>query len=144
MRLSDRIAMAAESLLNPGETLEVATMCTFGNVSVVRKELATALLMAVATGGLLTVYTTPKMIHLVLTSRRLLVLDQDWAGNPRSAVTLELPRGDVRATPVKVGVFWLAYALTDKDGTAFARMSFALPNRSAGRHLAIALGAPVA
>ena len=119
-------------------------MCTFGKLSVTKTDLAAALLIAIATGGATTLYSTPKMVHLVLTNRRLLVLDQDWAGNPKSAVTMDVPRGDVRAASAKSGLLWLAYEITDQNGTAFGRMRFALPNRRAGRQIAVALGAPVA
>ena len=144
MKLDERIAKAAQPVLKAGEAIEACTMCTFGAVEMKKVELATAVLLAIATAGAMTIYAVPTMVHLVLTNRRLLVLGQDWAGNPKSAITMEVPRAEIRATPTKAGLTWLAYNITDKDGTAFALVRFAFPSRKAGRQIAVALGAPVA
>ena len=58
-RVSDQVASAAEPLMEPGEIVEVATVGSFGSVSVART-VVTAAAVSIATAGLFTAYVPPK------------------------------------------------------------------------------------
>ena len=56
-RVTDQVARAAEPVLEPGEIVEVATVGSFGSVSIARIAV-TAAAVSIATAGLFTAYVT--------------------------------------------------------------------------------------
>lgn len=137
------MARAAEGVLEPGEIVEVATIATFGGVSV-GKTMAVAAATAIATAGLLSVTVTPKRMPIVLTSKRLLVLGYKGVvvEQPDSKIVAQMARSDLRAKPAKRVALYHQVDLTDIEGKAVARMKFALFDGADARSVAQGLGLP--
>jgi len=142
-RVSDQVASAAEPLMEPGEIVEVATVGSFGSVSVART-VVTAAAVSIATAGLFTAYVTPKKVPIVLTTKRLLILGIKGLliEQADSKIVTQVPRSDLRAHPAKRPFLWTKVELTDTQGTPVARMQFPLPNRGDAVRIATALGQP--
>ena len=139
MALSDRVAKAATPLLEPGETIEVATVAAVGKVSL-KRQVATAAVTAVLTAGMVTAVTYAQKRPVVLTNRRLLFLDfNNLTGKPLEKLVGQVPREGLRAQRDRA-LLWLAYNLIDGSGAPVLRLSFPLPNRNAGRQIAESLG----
>ena len=139
MALRDRITKAATPLLEAGEVVEVATVAAVGQVSV-KRQVATAAITAVLTLGTVTAVTTAKKRPIALTNRRLLFLEaNDLTGRPQSKLVGALSRDGLRAQRQRA-LLWRKYDLIDNTGAPVVRLSFPLPNRKAGDHIATALG----
>ena len=144
-RVSDQVAQAAEPVLEPGEIVEVATVGSFGSVSIARMAV-TAAAVSVATAGLFTAYATPKKVPIVLTTKRLLILGIKGVLTEKadSKIVTQAPRSDLRAHPAKRPFLWTKVVLTDPQGTPVAQIQFPLPNRGDAVRIATALGEPPA
>lgn len=143
MALADRVAKAATPLLQPGETIEVATVAAVGRVPV-KQQIATAAVTAAVT-GLLTAGTATAVLYvnkrpIVLTNRRLLILDaNELTGRPRTKLLGSLSREGLRAQHQRA-LLWLTYNLIDNMGRPILRLRFPVPNRKPGRRIAESLG----
>src|SRR5437868_12293328 len=140
MSVEGDVIKAAAPVLEPDETIEVATVAAVGTVSMARK-VATAAVVAIATAGMATAHISAKKRPIVLTNRRLLFLDtQGIFEKPASKILWAAPRPELRAER-KSSLVWRAYELTDRNGTPLVRLSFPLPNRRAGDRIGEALAA---
>ena len=144
MSLRDRIVRAATPFLEEGETIEVATVAAIGKETVTRqaaRSAAVALAVAVVTAGTLTsVFTPGRKLPVVLTNRRLLLLDADQLfGFIKKKVLGAIAREGLSARQLH-SPLWRAYELVDNTGAGVLRLSFSLPNRKAGDQIADALG----
>ena len=141
-RVTDQVARAAEPVLEPGEFVEVATVGSFGSVSVARMAV-TAASVSIATAGLFTAYATPKKVPIVFTTRRLLILGTNGLlEKADSKIVTQVPRSELRAHPARRPFLWTKVDLTDPQGTPVARMQFPLPTRGDAARIATALGLP--
>ena len=139
MALQDRIKKAATPLLEPGEVIEVATVAAVGKVST-RRQIATVAVTAILSAGTVTAVTYSPKRPVVLTNRRLLFLDaNEITGRPLEKLVGVLNREGLRAQRQRA-LLWLKYDLIDSTGAPVVRLSFPLPNRSAGHQIAAALG----
>lgn len=137
--IQDRIKKAATPLLEPGESIEVATVAAVGKVSV-KRQIATAAITAILTAGTVTAVAYSKKRPTVLTNRRLLFLDaNEMTGRPKEKLVGEISRDGLRAQRQR-GLLWLKYDLIDSTGSAVVRLSFPVPARKAGNQIAQALG----
>jgi len=141
-RVTDQVARAAEPVLEPGEIVEVATVGSFGSVSIARMAV-TAAAVSIATAGLFTAYVTPKKVPIVLTTKRLLILGTNvLLEKADSKIVTQVPRSELRAHPARRPFLWTKVDLTDPQGTPVARMQFPLPTRGDAARIATALGLP--
>ena len=141
-RVTDQVARAAEPVLEPGEIVEVATVGSFGSVSIARMAV-TAAAVSIATAGLFTAYVTPKKVPIVLTTKRLLILGTNGLlEKADSKIVTQVPRSELRAHPARRPFLWTKVDLTDPQGTPVARMQFPLPTRGDAARIATALGLP--
>ena len=139
MALQDKIKKAATPLLEPGEVIEVATVAAVGKVSA-RRQIATVAVAAILSAGTVTVVAYSPKRPVVLTNRRLLFLDaNEITGRPLEKLVGTLNREGLRAQRQRA-LLWLKYDLIDGTGAPVVRLSFPLPNRSAGHQIATALG----
>lgn len=139
MSLQDRIKKAATPLLQPGESIEVATVAAVGKVSA-KRQIATAAITAIVTAGTVTAVAYAPKRPMVLTNRRLLFLDaNELTGRPQEKLVGELNREGLRAQRQRA-LLWLKYDLIDNSGAAVVRLSFPVPARKAGNQIAGALG----
>jgi hypothetical protein len=137
--LQDRIKKAATPLLQPGESIEVATVAAVGKVSA-KRQIATAAITAIVTAGTVTAVAYAPKRPMVLTNRRLLFLDaNELTGRPQEKLVGELNREGLRAQRQRA-LLWLKYDLIDNSGAAVVRLSFPVPARKAGNQIAGALG----
>lgn len=143
MALADRVARAATSLLQPGETIEVATVAAVGKVPL-KQQVATAAVTAAVTGlltgGVATAVFYVNKRPIVLTNRRLLILDaNDFTGRPLTKLVGAVSREGLRAQHQR-SLLWLTYNLIDNSGRPVLRLRFPVPNRKAGHRIAESLG----
>jgi hypothetical protein len=137
--LQDRIKKAASPLLEPGEVIEVATVAAVGKVSA-RRQIATVAVTAILSAGTVTAVAYSPKRPVVLTNQRLLFLDaNEITGRPLEKLVGALTREGLRAQRQR-GLLWLKYDLIDSTGAPVVRLSFPVPNRSAGHQIAAALG----
>ena len=139
MVLQDRIKQAATPLLEPGEVIETATVAAVGKVSA-RRQIATVAVTTILSAGTVTAVTYSPKRPVVLTNRRLLFLDaNEITGRPLEKLVGVLNREGLRAQRQQA-LLWLKYDLIDSSGAPVVRLSFPLPNRSAGHQIAAGLG----
>jgi len=92
---------------------------------------------------MLTAFTTPKKVPIVLTTKRLLILGTKGVFEQAdSKIVAEIPRADLRAKPPRRPFLWTKVDLTDPQGTPVARMQFPVPARGDAKLIAAALGQP--
>jgi hypothetical protein len=95
----DRVAAS----LQADEQIEMATYTNVGSVSV-KRVVATAAVVAVATAGMFTAIARPRKAYAVLTSHRLIFLDgQTVSGRPGKTL-FTLGRGGVSVASVRKGL----------------------------------------
>ena len=128
--------------MEPGEIVEIATVGSFGSVSIARMAV-TAAAVSIATAGLFTAYVTPKKVPIALTTKRLLILGTNGLlEKADSKIVTQVPRSELRAHPARRPFLWTKVDLTDPQGTPVARMQFPLPTRGDAARIATALGLP--
>jgi hypothetical protein len=140
---SERVAAAAEPLMQPGEIVEAATMAVVGKFNW-GKSVALGIATGIATLGMVSVMTTPKPEPVVLTTKRLLILGikTGIVDQPDSKLRAEIPRADLRARPAKRVALYHAVDLTDPEGKKVARMKFGFFDGASAHKFAQGLGEP--
>lgn len=91
-------------LLVPGEQVHIAAICNIGTISTTRR-VATAVAVGVVSGGTFLGTMTPRPMFMVLTDRRILIINsrrrggtgayeptQLWAHFPRATVSSSTPK----------------------------------------------------
>jgi hypothetical protein len=144
-RKSEQIALAAGPLMQPGEVVEATAMAVVGRWNV-GKSIGLAAVTAVATLGILSVYTVPKPQPIVLTTRRFLILGikQDFmVETPDSKIAAEIPRTELRARPARRVALYHAVDVTDTQGNKLTRMKFGFFDGGDAQKFATGLGAPL-
>jgi len=141
----EKVARAAEPLMEPGEVVEVAGMAVLGKFNV-GKSVALGIATGIATLGMVSVMTTPKPQPVVLTTKRMLVLGIKVGiiDQPDSKIVTEIPREQLRAKPARRVMLYQAVDLTDPQGTKVTRMKFSLFDGAAAKKFAQVLGEPPA
>jgi len=141
----EKVARAAEPLMEPGEVVEVAGMAVLGKFNV-GKSVALGIATGIATLGMVSVMTTPKPQPVVLTTKRMLVLGIKVGiiDQPDSKIVTEIPREQLRAKPARRVMLYQAVDLTDPQGTKVTRMKFSLFDGAAAKKFAEVLGEPPA
>ncbi len=126
MGKSEKVARAAEAVLEPGEVVEATGMAVLGKFNV-GKSVALGIATGIATLGMVSVMTTPVQQPVVLTTKRFLVLGikKGIVDSPDSKIVTEVPRSDLRARPAKRVALFIAVDLTDPQGNKLTRMKFA-------------------
>ncbi len=144
-RVSEAVTAAVAPHLSEGEQVELLSVAQLRQTSVT-KSMAAGLAVAALTAGVLTVYSSPKKQYVVLTSRRLLIMDANSAtGRPTGQIVLDLPRDalavtDVRTRRVVLVVPMLSVELAVAGLDKGLRLVFPTVIRAEGRQLASALG----
>jgi hypothetical protein len=144
MGKKEEIAQAVQPLLQPGEVVDAAAMGVVGKWNV-GKSMALAAVTAVASLGILSVYTVPKPQPLVLTNRRFLILgikEDLMVDHVESKIKTEIPRSDLRAKPAKRVALYHAVDVTDAQGNKLTRLKFSFFNGGDAKNFAQGLGAP--
>jgi hypothetical protein len=132
----DRVA----SSLQADEQIEMATYTNVGSVSV-KRVVATAALVAVATAGMFTAIARPRKAYAVLTSHRLIFLDgQTVSGRPGKTL-FTLGRGAVSVASVRKGLVSLKVDLAIQGQEKGLRLTFPTVTRRSGEAMVAALRA---
>lgn len=123
--------------LRPGEHIECAAAGTLATPSV-KRQVATAVAVSVATLGTFSGYAVGKGAIYVVTDQRLLVFDTNANANKPIAKLLgETERRGLQVEPAG-GVISAKYDVSAPDGSAL-RITFAAMQRKAGKALIAAL-----
>src|SRR5437764_15450044 len=105
-----------------------------------RRQIATVAVTALPSAGTVTPVTYSPKRPIVLTNRRLLFLDaNEITGRPLEKLVGVLNREGLRAQRQRA-LLWLKYDVIDSTGAPIVRLSFPVPNRSAGHRIAASLG----
>src|SRR5437867_6291738 len=114
---SEKVARAAEAVLEPGEVVEATGMAVLGKFNA-GKSVALGIATGIATLGMVSVMTTPKPQPVVLTTKRMLVLGIKVGiiDQPDSKIVTEIPREQLRAKPARRVMLYQAVDLTDPQG----------------------------
>jgi hypothetical protein len=131
-------AQKAAPYLQPGEQIEMTVHAKLGSVSV-KRFVATAAVVAVATAGLLTAYVHPRNTYLLLTGERLMVFDGETAIGRPGKLLFTLPREAVSVVRVKNGVIQLKVDLAVQGQDKGLRLGFPPAARKDGRQVVAAL-----
>ncbi len=140
---SEKVARAAEAVLEPGEVVEATGMAVLGKFNV-GKSVALGIATGIATLGMVSVMTTPVQQPVVLTTKRFLVLGikKGIVDSPDSKIVTEVPRSELRAKPAKRVALFIAVDLTDPQGNKLTRMKFAFFDMANAQKFAQGLGEP--
>jgi|SRR5215467_3054032 len=134
---TDRCIKAVTPPIAPDEQVELVEVAQIGKVSV-KKQAAVAAVVGVVTAGHLIVAVKPRGYFLVLTDRRLVVID-----NMRGIVgkmAASLPRDKINGGPLRGHMLTLSMEVT-VDGAPY-RFSWGRMQGKMARRVAAALGAP--
>jgi hypothetical protein len=132
----------AASSLQADELIEMATYTNVGSVSV-KRVVATAAVVAVATAGIFTAFARPRKAYLVLTSHRLIFLDgQTVSGRPGKTL-FTLGRAGVSVTGVRRGLVSLKVDLAIQGQEKALRLTYPTVTRKSGEAMVAALQANV-
>ena len=133
-RLMDLVA----PVLRERERVEIMCTPNVGTVSV-RRQVTTAAVAAIATGGMLAVAVRPKTRYAVLTDQRLLFFDMAPSGRPAGPVVADLPRAALSSARFKSALKATFHISIDGEEKSL-KMEFPFPGRHDARQLADALG----
>ena len=140
---SEKVARAAEAVLEPGEVVEATGMAVLGKFNA-GKSVALGIATGIATLGMVGVMTTPVQQPVVLTTKRFLVLGikKGIVDSPDSKIVTEIPRSELRAKPAKRVALFIAVDLTDAQGNKLTRMKFGFLSMADAQRFAQGLGEP--
>jgi hypothetical protein len=126
-------------LLAPGEQVQVMASAGVGTVTV-KRQLATAVAVGVATGGLLAAVPVPKQMYVAVTDRRILFFE--GTGRPGRQL-MDLPRQYVRVSPPEKAGLGLAmrFQLEVAGSDQGVQVTFPHVAKADGRAFAAALAA---
>lgn len=105
---TSKLAVAAAPHLRQGEVVEIGAFTTVGSVSV-KRQFATAAVVGIATGGMITATVRPAKRFLAVTSERLLFFNGEAAFGRPGKLLFSLPRDAVEV--IKSGRHLLAYRI---------------------------------
>ncbi len=136
-RRQEQLMEVVSPLLAPGEQVQVTAAAGVGTVTV-KRQLATAVAVGVATGGLLTAIPAPRQMYIAVTDRRILFFD--GIGKPDKQL-MDLPRQYVRVSPPQKASLGLAMRVElELEGSDQAvRVTFPHVAKADGRAFAAAL-----
>lgn len=124
-------------VLHEGERVDIVCTPNVGTVSV-KRQVTTAAVAAIATGGMLVVAVRPKTRYAVLTDHRLLFFDMAPSGRPAPPLVAELPRAALTSSRFKSALKVTFYVSIEGDAKEL-KMEFPFPGRHDARQLADAL-----
>jgi uncharacterized membrane protein (UPF0136 family) len=138
----DQTKRAAESVMEPGEVVELATQALVGSLQLGR-QMAIGVATAIATAGLFSVTVSKKPEPIVLTTKRLLILGMKntFIDQADSKIRSEFPRSGLRGRAHRVFTYY-ALDVTDTEGRPIGRMRFPFWSRADAKALGDALGPP--
>ncbi|MEU1311356.1 hypothetical protein ABZ419_21040 [Streptomyces cinnamoneus] len=127
---------AVTPMLAPGERVDLITCANVGTVSV-RRQVATAALVGVFSGGTMMATVRPRQMYLVLTDRRLLFFDAATTTGKPGKLLIELSRPYVAAGPARKGMLGLTLIteLALAGQAEGLKLTFPKPCRADGRQL---------
>jgi hypothetical protein len=134
-----RLMELAKPVLREGERVEMACTSNVGKVSV-KRQVATAAVVAIASAGMLMVAVRPKTRYVVLTDQRLLFFDMAPSGRPAGPLIADLPRKALTSSRFKSALKATFYIAIDGSADT-VKMEFPFPARGDARKLADALAA---
>ena len=130
----------AASILQADEQIEMASYTNVGSVSV-KRVVATAAIVAVATAGMFTALARPRKTYLVLTSNRLIFLDGETASGRPGKILFTLGRAGVSVANARRGLVSLKVDLAIQGSEKGLRLTYPTVTRKSGEAIVAALQA---
>lgn len=137
-----QVASVLASQLAGGETINLVSEAAINPPSVKTQFASAAASAAIsgALGGGMLMMTVPKKFYVVLTTHRLMALNQSPNGKPTSEIVWQVPRDALRAgTPGKKGLWTTCELLTD-GGAPIALLKFPKPAKADASAMSDLLG----
>lgn len=136
-----RCLSVVEPAFVPGERVEMIELVQIGKVSA-KRQIATAAVVGIASGGLMTVSVRPRGYYLVLTDQRLFLIDY-LNGNVGKTISAAIPRTALKPGPLRGHLLTLSMEVEIEGSEAPSRFSWGRAQTSMARRVAAALGSPV-
>lgn len=139
-KFDKKVARVATPFLGPGEQIEVSTFVALGRVSA-KRQLATAAVAGVLSGGMLIVSVQPKKYYLAVTNFRLLFFSQGTAtGRPEKKLAMQVPRHLLLAGEVTKGLLTAQFNVAVEGQESGFKLVFPFPSRADAPAVAATLG----
>ncbi len=139
-KTAQRCIAVAASAFEPGEQVELVEVVQIGRVSTGR-QVATSALVGVASAGTVLVAVRPRGYFVVLTDRRLYLID-NVNGRMGSGLAMATPRAKITAGPLRGHLLTLSMEVSIEGAPAPFRFSWGRAQAGTARVLAAALGRP--
>jgi hypothetical protein len=132
-----RLMELVTPVLSQGERVELVCTPNVGSVSI-KRQVATAAIVGIATAGMLSVAVRPKTRYAVLTDQRLLFFDMAASGRPSLPLVAALPRQALASSQFK-SALKASFLISIEGDPKSLKMEFPFPGRHDARQLADAL-----
>jgi hypothetical protein len=141
-----RVQMVAELAaphLRPDEEIEMTVYANVGSVSI-KRIVATAAVVTVATAGMFTAFARPRKTYLALTSQRLMFFDGETMSGRPGKLLFTLPREALSVAGVDKGALAVKVELAIQGQEKGLRLTFPTVARKDGEQVAAMLRATAA
>jgi hypothetical protein len=140
-RVIKRCTEVVSPALAAGERIQTIEVAQIGKVSA-KRQIATAALAGIASGGLLMVATKPRPYLIVMTDQRILLVD--FANtNVGKKIALSVDRANVTVGPLKGNLLTYSMQFDIIDPETSYRFSWGRAQPKLAKRVAAALGSPV-
>jgi len=137
------VADLAAPHLQQGEQIEMTVYAKVGSVSI-KRVVATAAVVAVATAGMFMAFARPRNTYLALTSHRLMFFDGETMTGRPGKLLFTLPREAVSVAGVDKGAIAVKVELSIQGQDKGLRLAFPTVARKDGEQVAAVLRATAA
>ncbi|MGD0069186.1 MAG: hypothetical protein ABSB76_37910 [Streptosporangiaceae bacterium] len=137
------VADLAAPHLRPDEQIVMTVYANVGSVSV-KRVIATAAVVTVATAGMFTAFARPRKTYLALTSQRLMFFNGETVSGRPGKLLFSLPREAVSVADVDKGVINVKVELAIEGQDKGLRLTFPTVARKDGEQVAAVLRSTVA
>ncbi|MBS2962084.1 hypothetical protein KGA66_03425 [Actinocrinis puniceicyclus] len=128
--------------LAPGEQIQMIEVLQLGKVSA-KRQVATAAVAGIASGGLLIVAARPRPYLMVMTDQRIALVDFVNT-NVGKKIALSVPRANFKAGPLKGHLLTYSMQVDTIDPAMSYRFSWGRAQAKIAKRVAAALGSPIA
>jgi len=136
------VAELAAPHLQQGEQIEMTVYANVGMVTI-KRLVVTAAAVAVATGGMFTMFTRPRKTYLSITNERLMFFDGETMSGRPGKLLFTVPRDAVSVNGLNRGLLTLKLELAIEGQDRGLRLVFPTAARKAGEQAVGVLRAAV-
>jgi hypothetical protein len=139
-KYTSKLAQAAAPHLRPGEVVEIGAFTTVGSVSV-KRQVLTAAVVGIATGGMVAATLRPARRFFAVTSQRLLFFNGEGTFGRPGKLLFSVPRDAVEVVKTSKHLLFSRLELAIAGQEKGLRINFTLGNRATMEEVAALLPA---